>query len=260
MVLQDQQVLLQQAQGTSAFDAGNFADDAPGYRDKAKDWAQSGLPPDPGDKDSNSSKSWSTLSKNWAKSSNCNTNEPAGQGTKSTKSWSGEAESYRDNPKARAQSSSTPGGSGSGTKSSKTWSTVSNDWAESTGAPGGGSTKSSKSWSTESKNWAQSTSAPGGGTTKSAKTWASDCSRYRDSARAWAENTTAPDGGTAKSAKTIVNEFQISLSSEIIVSAVKIGFLNGSPTGGGDQATFMNSTQVFPELINNPNLQVQKHC
>ena len=51
--------------GSSAFNANNSANDASGYRDKAKDWAQSELPPDPNDTNSKSSKDWSIVSGEW---------------------------------------------------------------------------------------------------------------------------------------------------------------------------------------------------
>ena len=247
--------------GTAAFDAGNSESNAAGYRDKAKDWAQSGLSPDPNNADAKSSKTWSIESKNWAQS----TSEPGGQDTKSSKSWAGKSEEFRNSARAWAQSDDEPGGTNSNTKSAKSWADIAYDWAESTTAPGGGTTQSAKSWAGDcvsyrdaAQAWAESTTAPAGGTTQSAKSWAGECVSYRDAAQAWAESTTAPGGGTTKSAKTIVNDFQNSLDSEIIVSAVKIGFLNGSPTGGADQATFMNSTQIFPGI--DPNTQIQKYC
>ena len=86
--------------GTAAFDAGNSESNAAGYRDKAKDWAQSGLSPDPNNTNAKSSKSWSEESKKWAQSSS----EPGGQDTKSAKSWAGKAEDFRDSAKAWAQS------------------------------------------------------------------------------------------------------------------------------------------------------------
>ena len=250
-----------EAAAQSAFAANESENGASGYRDKAKDWAQSGLSPDPANSDAKSSKTWSAESKKWAQSNS----EPGGQDTKSSKSWAGKSEEFRNSARAWAQSDDEPGGTNSNTKSAKSWADIAYDWAESTTAPGGGTTQSAKSWAGDcvsyrdaAQAWAESTTAPAGGTTQSAKSWAGDCVSYRDAAQAWAESTTAPGGGTTKSAKTIVNDFQNSLNSEIIVSAVKIGFLNGSPTGGADQATFMNSTQIFPGI--DPNTQIQKYC
>ena len=119
------------AAGGSATSANNNANSAAGYRDKAKDWAQSGLPPDPANTNSKSAKSWSSKSQSWA------------------------------------ESNGNPGGGS--TKSSKSWSSKSQDWAEKTTAPGGGSSRSSKSWSNVAKAWAESTTPPEGGSTRSAK-------------------------------------------------------------------------------------------
>ena len=180
------------AAGGSATSANNNANSAAGYRDKAKDWAQSGLPPDPANTNSKSAKSWSSKSQSWAESNG----NPGGGSTKSSKSWSSKSQDW-------AEKTTAPGGGSS--RSSKSWSNVAKDWAEKTTAPGGGSTRSSKSWSNVAQDWAEKTTAPGGGSTRSAKSWAGFAQGYRDDAQDWAEKTTAPGGGSTRSSKSWSN-------------------------------------------------------
>ena len=262
-----------EAAALSAFAADESESNAGGYSNKSKDWAQSGLSPDPNNADAKSSKTWSNKSKDWAES----TSEPGGQDTKSSKSWAGKSEEFRNNSRAWAQSDDEPGGQDSNTKSSKSWSEKSKDWAELNTQPGSDGTKSSKTWSNVAKDWAEKTTAPGGGTTKSSKSWSAISYNWAESssqpgivgtksARSWAQiakdwtegtppQNTNPAAPPVRSAKTIVNDFNNSLSTGLVVNYVKLGAL---PGGSDSQATFMNKEQYFPNATLAD--QIKKYC
>lgn len=110
---------------------------------------------------------------------------------------------------AWAESDSPP--AGEGTRSSKSWSEVSRQWAESNGEPDGVTgARSAKSWSETARAWAESDGEPDGVTgAKSAKSWATVSSQKATEAEASAQaaDTSAKaSSGSAAEAKTSQQE------------------------------------------------------
>lgn len=110
---------------------------------------------------------------------------------------------------AWAESDSAP--AGEGTRSSKSWSEVSREWAESNGEPDGVSgARSAKTWSETARAWAESDGEPDGVTgARSAKSWATVSSQKATEAEASAEaaDTSAKaSSGSAAEAKTSQQE------------------------------------------------------
>lgn len=87
---------------------------------------------------------------------------------------------------------------GEGTRSSKTWSNVSKEWAESTGAPDNtAGSRSAKTWSDVARQWAESDKEPDGvKNSKSAKTWAGVANDHANTASLKA-NAAAASANTA---------------------------------------------------------------
>lgn len=87
---------------------------------------------------------------------------------------------------------------GEGTRSSKTWSNVSKEWAESTGAPDNtAGSRSAKTWADTARQWAESNTEPDGvKDAKSAKGWAGVAKDYANTASLKA-NEAAASANTA---------------------------------------------------------------
>lgn len=87
---------------------------------------------------------------------------------------------------------------GEGTRSSKTWSNVSKEWAESTGAPDNtAGSRSAKTWADVARQWAESDKEPDGvKDAKSAKTWAGVANDHANTASLKA-NAAAASANTA---------------------------------------------------------------
>ncbi|WP_234355082.1 hypothetical protein [Acidaminococcus fermentans] len=87
---------------------------------------------------------------------------------------------------------------GEGTRSSKTWSNVSKEWAESPGAPDNtAGSRSAKTWSDVARQWAESDKEPDGvKDSKSAKTWAGVANDHANTASLKA-NAAAASANTA---------------------------------------------------------------
>ena len=87
---------------------------------------------------------------------------------------------------------------GEGTRSSKTWSNVSKEWAESTGAPDNtAGSRSAKTWADVARQWAESDKEPDGVKgAKSAKTWAGAANDHANTASLKA-NAAAASANTA---------------------------------------------------------------
>lgn len=123
--------------------------------------------------------------------------------------YAADALNSKNMAEAWAESDSAP--AGEGTRSSKSWSEVSRQWAESNGEPDGVTgARSAKSWSETARAWAESDGEPDGVTgAKSAKSWATVSSQKATEAEASAQaaDTSAKaSSGSAAEAKTSQQE------------------------------------------------------
>lgn len=99
---------------------------------------------------------------------------------------------------------------GEGTRSSKTWSNVSKEWAESTGAPDNtAGSRSAKTWADTARQWAESSTEPDGvKDAKSAKSWAGVANDHANTASLKANEAAASANTASLQAKAAATSAQ----------------------------------------------------
>ena len=136
-------------------------------------------------------------------------------GADQARAYADEAEQAADRAKeaqnlAEAWAHSDQAPAGEGTRSSKTWSNVSKEWAESTGAPDNtAGSRSAKTWADTARQWAESSTEPDGvKDAKSAKSWAGVAKDYANTASLKANEAAASANTASLQAKAAATSAQ----------------------------------------------------